>query len=57
MKSLLVLGLVAFFAITAVAAVFFRNTRARGTLRFLRNVAWAYIAVIVLLAIYRLWTM
>lgn len=56
MKSLLVLGLVAFFAITVVAAVFFRNGRARDTLKFMRNVAWAYIAVIVLLAIYRLWT-
>ena len=55
MKSLLVLGLVAFFAITVVAAVFFRNSRARDTLKFMRNIAWAYIAVIVLLAIYRLW--
>ena len=55
MKSLLVLGLVAFFAITVVAAVFFRNSRARDTLKFLRNIAWAYIAVIILLAIYRLW--
>jgi len=55
MKSLLVLGLVAFFAITVVAAVFFRNSRARDTLKFMRNIAWAYIAVIILLAIYRLW--
>lgn len=57
MKSLFVLGLVAFFAVTLVAAVFFRNARARDTLVFLRKVAWAYIAVIVILAIYRLWTM
>lgn len=57
MKSLFVLGLVAFVAITLVAAVFFRNARARDTLVFLRKVAWAYIAVIVILAIYRLWTM
>ncbi|HMO96517.1 MAG TPA: hypothetical protein PKD27_10385 [Tepidiformaceae bacterium] len=57
MKSLLVLGLVAFFAITLVAAVVFKNARARDTLKFLRNVAWAYITVVVILAIYRLWAM
>lgn len=57
MKALFVLGLIAFFAVTVVAAVFFRNSRARDTLKFMRNVAWAYIAVIVGLAIYRLWAM
>jgi Flp pilus assembly protein TadB len=57
MKSLLVLALVAFVAITLVAAMVFKNARARDTLKFMRNVAWAYIAVVVILAIYRLWTM
>lgn len=56
MKSLFVLAIVAFFLITVVAAVFFRNARARDTLKFMRKVAWAYIAVIVILAAYRLWT-
>lgn len=57
MKSLLVLALVALVAVTLVAAMVFRNRRARDTLKFMRNVAWAYIAVVVILAIYRLWTM
>ncbi len=55
MKSFLLLTVVAFFLVTTVLAVVFRNQRARDTLRFLRNAAYAYIAAIVLIAIWRLW--
>lgn len=55
MKQVLFLAIIAFFAVTAVMAVFFRDQKARNRLRFLRNVAYGYIAAIVLLAIYRMW--
>jgi len=54
-KQVLFLAIIAFFAVTAVMAVFFRDQKARSRLRFLRNVAYGYIAAIVLLAIYRMW--
>lgn len=56
MKSFAVFAIVAFFAVAAVMAVVFRNQRARESLKFVRNVAWAYIAVIVGLAVWRLAT-
>ena len=49
-------GSSAFFAVAAVMAVMFRNQRARESLKFIRNVAWVYIAVIVGLAVWRLAT-
>lgn len=55
MKQVLFLAIIAFFAVTALMAVFFRDQKARGRLRFLRNVAYGYIVAIVLLAIYRMW--
>lgn len=55
MKSFLLLTVVAFFLVTTVFAVVFRNQRARDTLRFLRNAAYGYIAAIILIAIWRLW--
>ncbi len=56
MKSFLLLAIVAFFAITLVMAVLFRDEKARNRLKFLRNVAYGYIIAIVLLALYRMWT-
>ncbi len=55
MKFLIFLSLIAFFAITVVSAVVFRNARAQNTLRFVRNVAWAYVAAIVILAAVRVY--
>lgn len=54
MKSFLFLAIVAFFGITLVMAVFFRDEKARNRLKFFRNVAYGYIVAIVLLAIYRM---
>lgn len=54
MKTLLLLAVVTFFVVTIVMAVFFRDRRARGRLRFLRNVGWAYVAIILSLAAWRL---
>jgi hypothetical protein len=54
-KSFLFLAIVAFFAITLVMAVLFRDEKARSRLTFFRNVAYGYIIAIVLLAIYRMW--
>lgn len=50
MKAFLVLAVVLFFAVTLVMALVFRDERARGRLRFIRNVGWAYVIAIVLLA-------
>jgi ABC-type Fe3+ transport system permease subunit len=50
LKSFVLLCLVAFVAVTIVMAVVFKNDRAQNTLRFLRNVGWAYVAVVVGLA-------
>ncbi len=50
MKTFLVLAVVLFFAVTLVMAVLFRDERARGRLRFIRNVGWGYVIAIVLLA-------
>jgi hypothetical protein len=54
-KSFLFLAILAFFVITAVMAVFFRDEKAKSRLKFFRNVAYGYIIAIVLLAMYRLW--
>ena len=50
MKALLILAAVLFFAITMVMAIFFRDERARGRLRFIRNVGWGYVIAMVILA-------
>jgi ABC-type Na+ efflux pump permease subunit len=50
-KSFLLLSLIGFFAVTAVMAVVFRNQRAKNTLLFVRNVGWAYVAMVIGLAI------
>jgi len=51
-KTFLVLAVVLFFAVTLIMAVFFRDERARGRLRFIRNVGWGYVIAIVLLAVW-----
>ena len=50
MKSFLLLCVVGFVAVTIVMAVAFKNDRAQNMLRFLRNVGWAYVAVVLGLA-------
>ncbi len=55
MKTFLVLAVVLFFAITIVMAVVFRDQRARGRLKFIRNVGWGYVIGIVALAAWRIW--
>ena len=56
MRTLLLLGLATFFVVTVVMAVFFRDKRARGRIRFLRNVGWGYVVAILLLAAWRIYT-
>lgn len=51
MKLFLFLALIGFFAITVTSAVVFRNARARNTLLFARNVGWAYVAVVIGMAV------
>lgn len=55
MKGFLLLLLIATAGALVVGAVVFQSTRAKDTLRFVRNAAWLYIGMIVLLAAYRLW--
>ena len=57
MKNFLILSGILFFAVTVLGAVVFRNTRARNTLRFLRNLGWAYVAAIVGMAAIRAYQM
>lgn len=40
----------------AVSAVVFKSTRARGILRFIRNAGWAYVAAVILLAAYHVYS-
>lgn len=55
MRQFLFQAVIAFAAVLAVAAVVFRSRRAVETLKFLRTVAFAYVIVIVLLGLWRLW--
>ena len=57
MKTYIILAVIAFFAATVVSAVVFRNARARNTLRFLRNLGWAYVAAIIAMATFRAYQM
>jgi hypothetical protein len=50
-KTFLLLSFIGFFVVTIVAAVVFRSTRAKNTLVFVRNVGWAYVAVVIGLAL------
>ena len=54
MKFLL-LGLVTFFVVTIVMAVVFRDRRARGRIRFLVKLGWAYVIAVVILAAVRIY--
>lgn len=56
MKSFAFSVVVLTACVLVVAAVVFQSGRARNALRFLRNAAWLYIAGIVLLALWRLWS-
>ncbi len=53
-KALLLLGVLSFFVITGVMAVVFRDNKARGRLRFIRNVGFGYVIAIVLIALWRI---
>lgn len=55
MRAFVVQAAVLFFVLLAVMAVVFRSAAARDMLRFGRNVAWVYIALIVALAAVRAW--
>jgi hypothetical protein len=54
-KSFLLLLLVVFFAVTIVMAALFRDQRARGRLRFLVKLGWAYVIAILVLAARRIY--
>lgn len=51
MKAFLLEALIAAFGVLCVMAFKYRSTRARELLVMLRNAAWIYIALIVVLAI------
>lgn len=55
MKAVLLQATIAFFVLLVVMAVVFRSQWARDMLRFARNVAWAYIAMVFLLAAVHVW--
>lgn len=55
MKSLLLEASLVFLAAVAVMAVVFRSQAARDILRFARNLLWAYVAMVVLLAALQVW--
>lgn len=54
MKSAFVLAAVVLFAALIVLAVVFRSRTARDLLRLLRNVAYAWVVLVVVLAIFEL---
>jgi len=54
-KSVLVEASLVFLAAVVVMAVVFRSRAARDILRFARNMLWAYVAMIVLLAALEVW--
>ena len=54
--KLLLVALVAFFVITVVMAVVFRDQRAKGRLQFIAKLGWAYIIAVVLLAVWRVYS-
>jgi multisubunit Na+/H+ antiporter MnhB subunit len=55
-KAFLLLAVVVFFVVTIVMAVVFRDRRAKGRLRFVAKVGWAYVIAIVALAAWRLYS-
>lgn len=55
MKFLLLI-LVTFFVVTIVMAVVFRDRRARGRIRFLVKLGWAYVIAVLILAAVRIYT-
>jgi hypothetical protein len=54
-KTVLVEASLVFLAAVVVMAVVFRSQAARDILRFARNMLWAYVAMIVLLAALEVW--
>jgi len=54
-KTVLVEASLLFLAAVVVMAVVFRSKTARDILLFARNVLWAYVAMIILLAAVEVW--
>ena len=54
MKFLLLI-LVTAFVVTVVMAVVFRDRRARGRIRFLLKLGWAYVVAVLILAVVRIY--
>ena len=54
--KLLLVALVAFFVITVVMAVVFRDQRAKGRLQFTARWGWAYVIGVSLLAVWRVYS-
>ena len=54
MKFLLLI-LVTAFVVTIVMAVVFRDRRARGRIRFLVKLGWAYVVAVLILAVVRIY--
>jgi hypothetical protein len=51
----LLLILVTAFVVTIVMAVVFRDRRARGRIRFLVKLGWAYVVAVLILAVVRIY--
>jgi|GEM_PF-5362260 len=56
MRTLIALAIVTFFVVTVVMAVVFRDRRAKERLRLVLRIGWIYVAVIVALAVWRLYS-
>ena len=56
MRLLILLAVVTFLVVTIVSAVVLRDRRAKDRLRFMARVGWAYVAVVVALAAWRLYS-
>ena len=56
MKTFLVLALLTFLVVTIVMAVFFRDAKAQGRLRFIRNAGWACVLIVLGLAAWSIYS-
>jgi hypothetical protein len=56
MRLLIALALVGFLAFTIVMAVVFRDRRSKERLRFILRIGWIYVAVVIALAMWRLYS-
>jgi heme A synthase len=56
MRALILLAVITFLVVTVVMAVVFRDRRSKERLRFMARVGWIYVAVVIALAAWRLYS-